>query len=163
GDVLLQVAFHARVAQEREDGFDIDDVAEAIVTKLVRRHPHVFAGVSVAGAEEVSDNWEAIKAAERAEKGRDSVFDGVPMNQPALTLTAQLQRRAARIGAPEDPPEGVSPLGARLFDLVRQARAEGLDPEAELRAAARAYRDRVLVWEREKDGDRSRGGNRTGE
>jgi XTP/dITP diphosphohydrolase len=144
GDVLLQVAFHARVA----DGFDIDDVAEGIVSKLVRRHPHVFGSVTVTGAEEVNDNWETIKAAERAAKGADSAFDGVPLGQPALTLAAKLQRRAERVEAPADlPAEGVSPLGRQLFDLVRQARAEGLDPEAELRTAARAYRDRVRDWE----------------
>ncbi|SDQ48453.1 MazG family protein [Thermostaphylospora chromogena] len=151
GDLLLQVAFHSRVAQERpreRDGFDIDDVAEGIVNKLVRRHPHVFGSLQVEGEEQINDNWEAIKAAERAEKGRESALDGVPMGQPALTLAAQLQRRAERLGAPADlPAEGVSPLGARLFELVRQARAEGLDPEAELRAAARAYRDRVRAWE----------------
>lgn len=160
GDLLLQVAFHARVAHERSGGFDIDDVAEGIVAKLVRRHPHVFADTRVEGAEEVSDNWETIKAAERAAKNdgdAGSVLDGVPMGQPALSLTAQLLRRAERAGAPagllpgrSDLPGSAEPaegLGARLFDLVRQAHAAGLDPEAELRAAARAYRDRVRAWE----------------
>ncbi|GAA3442298.1 MazG family protein [Planomonospora venezuelensis] len=153
GDLLLQVAFHARVAQDRAgdpdgSGFDIDDVAAGIVDKLVRRHPHVFAAVQVDGAEEVSDNWETIKAAERAAKsGGDagSAVDGVPMGQPALSLAAQLLRRAERVGSPADPPaEG---LGGRLFELVRQAHAEGLDPEAELRAAARVYRDRIRAGE----------------
>ncbi|ADG89827.1 MazG family protein [Thermobispora bispora] len=153
GDLLLQVVFHARVAQERppeEDGFDIDDVAVGIVDKLVRRHPHVFSGVKVSGADEVSDNWEAIKAAERAAKGEpDSVLAGVPMGQPALSLAAQLLRRAARGGVPAELAENLSsPLGARLFALVRQAVADGLDPEAELRAAAREYRGRVEEWER---------------
>ncbi|MFC4058443.1 MazG family protein [Planomonospora corallina] len=151
GDLLLQVAFHARVAQDRpaeEGGFDVDDVAAGIVDKLVRRHPHVFASVEVDGAEQVSDNWEAIKAAERAAKsGGDagSAVDGVPMGQPALSLAAQLLRRAARVGAPTVLPEDVPAdgLGARLFELVRQAHAEGLDPEAELRAVARAYRDHI--------------------
>ncbi|GLW07310.1 nucleoside triphosphate pyrophosphohydrolase [Microtetraspora sp. NBRC 13810] len=148
GDVLLQVAFHARVAKERADGFDIDDVAEGIVAKLVRRHPHVFGEVTVEGADEVNANWEAIKAAERAEKGRESALDGVPLGQPALTLAAALQRRADRIGAPAGLPEdAASALGRRLFELVRQARADGLDPEAELRAAARAYAALVRSWE----------------
>ncbi|WP_329086055.1 MazG family protein [Streptosporangium sp. NBC_01469] len=148
GDLLLQVAFHARVAGERPDGFDVDDVAEGIVAKLVRRHPHVFADTRVEGAGEVSANWETIKAAERAAKnGGDpgSAVDGVPMGQPALSLVAQLLRRAERAGAPAALPEGVPAdgLGARLFELVRQAQATGLDPEAELRAVARAYRDQV--------------------
>ncbi|WP_031163302.1 MazG family protein [Streptosporangium roseum] len=152
GDLLLQVVFHARVAHDRADGFDIDDVAEGIVSKLVRRHPHVFADTRVEGAEEVSDNWETIKAAERAAKnGGDSgsVLDGVPMGQPALSLAAQLLRRAERAGAPAVLPAepAAGDLGARLFELVRQAHAAGLDPEAELRATARRYRDRVRAWE----------------
>jgi len=102
GDVLLQVLFHARVASERTDGtgFDIDDVATQIADKLVRRHPHVFADVSVAGADEVLKNWDTIKAGERAAAGggSSSALDGVPMAQPALSLAAQLQReRAQRI------------------------------------------------------------------
>ncbi|MFF3438035.1 MazG family protein [Streptosporangium sp. NPDC002721] len=148
GDLLLQVVFHARVAGDAPDGFDVDDVAEGIVAKLVRRHPHVFADTRVEGAGEVSANWETIKAAERAAKnGGDpgSAVDGVPMGQPALSLAAQLLRRAERAGAPATLPEGIPAdgLGARLFELVRQAGEAGLDPEAELRAVARAYRDRI--------------------
>src|SRR5215831_9532392 len=104
GDVLLQVMFHARIAAERTDGtgYTIDDVAEGIVAKLVRRHPHVFADVTVSGPEEVKQNWDAIKAAERAEAGDTSVsvLDTVPFGQPALSLAAQLQHRAERAGAP---------------------------------------------------------------
>ncbi|HYS33581.1 MAG TPA: MazG family protein, partial [Streptosporangiaceae bacterium] len=104
GDVLLQVLFHARVAAERTDGtgFDIDDVARGIADKLVRRHPHIFADVSVSGADEVKRNWDAIKAGERAAagNGQSSALDGVPMGQPALPLAAQLQRRAQSAGAP---------------------------------------------------------------
>jgi len=144
GDLLLQVVFHARVAE----AFDIDDVAEGIVEKLVRRHPHVFGSVRAESADEVNDNWEAIKAAERAAKGEASVLDGVPMGQPALSLAAQLVRRAERAGAPESLAAAVGQGVAReLFDLVRRAREAGLDPEAELRAAARSYRDRVHAWE----------------
>jgi XTP/dITP diphosphohydrolase len=154
GDVLLQVAFHGELAGERTDGtgFTIDDIADGIVAKLVRRHPHVFGDVSVTGADEVNRNWETIKAAERA--GADgapaSAFDGVPLGQPALSLAAQLQRRAERAGAPPaaaDLPPGVSDIGAELFALVARARRAGLDPELELRTAARAYRDQVLAWE----------------
>ncbi|MEV5575696.1 MazG family protein [Spirillospora sp. NPDC052269] len=153
GDVLMQVAFHAVVASERDDdtAFTIDDVAAGIVDKLVRRHPHVFADVTVRDADEVNANWEQIKAAERAEKKGEaaSVLDGVPMGQPALSLAAQLQRRAARVELPEDDYEVAgSDLGSRLFSLVRQAQAEGVDAEAELRAAARAFADRVRAWER---------------
>jgi XTP/dITP diphosphohydrolase len=154
GDVLLQVLFHARVASERTDGtgFTIDDVADGIAGKLVRRHPHVFSDVSVSGADEVKQNWDAIKAAEReaASGGPGSALDGVPFGQPALALAAQLQRRAARAGVPEelaDLAPAPSEIGAQLFALAARAARAGLDPERELRAAARAYRDRVLAWE----------------
>jgi XTP/dITP diphosphohydrolase len=168
GDVLLQVLFHARVASERTDGtgFDIDDVATQIAEKLVRRHPHVFADVSVAGADEVLKNWDTIKAGERAAAGgaSSSALDGVPMAQPALSLAAQLQRRAHAAGGPasladltadaaadataEPDQDPVSAIGAELFALVAKARSAGVDPELELRAAARAFRDRFREWER---------------
>jgi uncharacterized protein YabN with tetrapyrrole methylase and pyrophosphatase domain len=165
GDVLLQVAFHARLAAERTDGtgWTIDDVADGIVAKLIRRHPHVFSDVAVAGADEVSVNWETIKAAERAEKAASraaaggvaaSALDGVALGQPALSLVAQLQRRAERAGAPGGlvaDAAGVSSIGAELFALVAKAREAGVDPEFELRAAARAYRDQVLAWEQDQD------------
>ena len=115
GDVLLQVVFHARIAAERDDGtsFTVDDVADGIVTKLVRRHPHVFADVTVSGAEDVKRNWDEIKREEKralalrrgdAADGQaaPSALDGVPFGQPALALAAQLQRRAARAGVPEE-------------------------------------------------------------
>jgi XTP/dITP diphosphohydrolase len=171
GDVLLQVVFHARIAAERVDGtgFTIDDVAAGIVDKLIRRHPHVFGDVHVSGPEDVKRNWDAIKAAERASAGGPppSVVGSVPFSQPALALAAQLQRRAERAGAPpeladlpvtapagngEAEPKGVSDIGAELFSLVAKARAAGLDPELELRAAARRYRDRVQTWEQTRNG-----------
>lgn len=95
GDVLLQVVFHARLAQAR-NGFDIDDVATGIADKLVRRHPHVFADVDVADAGEVKDNWERIKADEKPE--RTSVFDGVPTSLPSIPRTDKVLSRAARLG-----------------------------------------------------------------
>ena len=158
GDVLLQVVFHARVAQERTDGtgYDIDDVADGIISKLTRRHPHVFGDVSVSGPDEVKKNWDSIKAAERAAAGNGepvSALDGVPMSQPALSLASQLLRRAARAGVPVElaeqdaGDEKVSDLGRQLLALVVQAQAAGLDPELELRAAARAYDKRVRDWE----------------
>ncbi|HEY0717631.1 MAG TPA: MazG family protein [Streptosporangiaceae bacterium] len=158
GDVLLQVLFHAEVASERDDGtgYTIDDVADGIVAKLVRRHPHVFAGVAVTGPDEVVLNWDEIKKAERAQQASPgdepgSALDGVPLGQPGLSLATQLQRRAARAGLPDEllatdqPGDG---LGDQLFALVATARAADLDPELELRSAARRYRDRVRAWER---------------
>lgn len=157
GDVLLQVVFHARVAQERTDGtgYSIDDVADGIIGKLTRRHPHVFGDVAVSGPDEVKQNWDAIKATERAAAtdGPVSALDGVPMSQPALSLAAQLLRRAARAGAPhglatlDGSEPAVSELGRQLFALVVQAQTVGIDPELELRAAARAYDRLVRDWE----------------
>jgi XTP/dITP diphosphohydrolase len=157
GDVLLQVVFHARIAAERADGYTVDDVADGIVAKLVRRHPHVFGDVTVADADEVKLNWDAIKKQERAERsglsagqpGDSSVLDGVPFGQPALALAAQLQRRAGRAGVPASLARmDGEDIGAELFRLVAKAREAGLDPELELRAAARRYRDLVRSWER---------------
>ena len=118
GDVLLQVMFHARIAAERDDGtgFTINDVADGIVAKLVRRHPHVFGDVTVTGPDEVKRNWDEIKREEKraraaahgegngpgAGQAPPSVLDGVPFGQPALALAAQLQRRAARAGVPDE-------------------------------------------------------------
>jgi len=176
GDVLLQVAFHARIAAERDDGYDIDDVADGIVAKLVRRHPHVFADVPVSGADEVTRNWDDIKKQEKRERAEragaaaasadpPSALDGVPFAQPALALATQLQRRAERAGIPGDlarldgdpgdddgDPGSIDgdpgDIGRDLFRLVARARAAGCDPETELRAAARRYRDLVHDWER---------------
>ena len=138
GDVLLQVVFHARLAEEADPPWSVDDVAGDLVDKLVRRHPHVFAGAS---ADDLEGSWEALKA---AEKGRTSVTDGVPLSQPALALAAKLQRRAARLGAPVP---GYDGLGGELWELVRRCREVGLDPEEALRLTARGYRDALAAAE----------------
>jgi XTP/dITP diphosphohydrolase len=144
GDLLLQVVFHARVAAELGDdgGFDIDDVAGGIVDKLVHRHPHVFAGLDVAGVDEVEANWETLKA---TEKGRSSVLEGVPLALPALALADKVVGKAAKVGV--TPVRGSS-LGDRLLALVVEARAAGQDPEQELRDAVRRVADSVRDAER---------------
>jgi XTP/dITP diphosphohydrolase len=148
GDVLLQVAFHARLAEELPsgEGWSIDDVAGDLVAKLIRRHPHVFADTAVSGRDEVEANWDVIKA---AEKRRSSATDGVPLGQPALSLAAKLLSRSEKAGVSVATPAGdPDRIGARLFDLAREARAAGVDPEAALRAVARDYRDAVVAAER---------------
>ena len=152
GDLLLQVYFHARIASEdQERGFDIEDVARGIVDKLVYRHPHVFAGLEVADADEVDRNWEALKA---AEKQRSSPFDGIPQTLPALLLAdkalGRIEKRGLETGpcGPPRPPGRRAPsppraIGDRLLDLVREARREGLDPEQELRDAVRRLMGRL--------------------
>ena len=163
GDVLFQVLFHARIASERsaaEGGFTIDDVADTLAAKLIRRHPHVFGSVPASSAADVNANWEEIKKAERAQKaaetgsGPPSALDGVVFGQPALSLAAQLQRRAARAGFPVSPPSSAGHgtvaenLGEELFRLVARASEAGIDPELELRSAARRYADLMRSWER---------------
>ena len=160
GDVLLQVVFHAQVAADA-GGFTVDDVADGIVDKLVRRHPHVFGDTTVADAAEVTANWDALKAAEKPE--RTGVFDGVAAGQPAISYTEQLQRRAAKTGfdwssdaeaaervraevaeflAAGDDDERAHELGDLLMSVVSLAGRHGIDAEMALRAAAGRFRRR---------------------
>jgi len=140
GDLLLQVAFHARLAQELPEGqrWSIDDVAGDLVDKLVRRHPHVFDGASAADLE---SSWDALKA---AEKGRTSVTEGVPFGQPALSLASKLQKRGGRLGVPLPEYDGV---GGELWALVARCREAGVDPEQALREVSRTYRDSLAAAE----------------
>ena len=143
GDVLLQVYFHSRIAQDHPtDPFTIDDVAGAIADKLISRHPHVFAGVEVSGTQEIIENWEAIKA---KEKGRTSPIEGVAMSQPALSLVSKLIYRADKYGAPLDiakyqseVPATEESIGAALASVIAWAYEHEIDPELALRAQARA-------------------------
>jgi XTP/dITP diphosphohydrolase len=140
GDVLLQVVFHARIAEEDPDSpFSIDDVAGTIVTKLIHRHPHVFGDATATTPEEVKEHWLRTKA---VEKQRESVTDGIPLHQPGLALAAKLASRVRSAGleVPLPPSEGI---GYELLALAARAESEGVDPEAALRAAARAYRDAI--------------------
>jgi XTP/dITP diphosphohydrolase len=155
GDLLLQVVFHSRIAAEHTEApWSVDDVAGDIVDKLVRRHPHVFAGTVAqpAGtaqpvetaqealtAGDVEATWETLKS---AEKGRSSAVDGVPMGLPALSLAAKLIHRAHSHGV-EVPVTDDDGVGSRLMQLVTDSQAAGLDAEQELRAAARRYAARV--------------------
>ncbi|MFN2489725.1 MAG: YabN family protein [Actinomycetota bacterium] len=151
GDVLLQVAFHARLA-EQEGRFDLAEVADGIVAKLVHRHPHVFGDVEVADAAEVLRNWETIKS---SEKDRSDPFEDIPSALPALLAASKTQKRAARLGFSAGEDEARARLGEALasddgvgralFWLVAVARARGTDPEAALRRATRAFRDRVAA------------------
>jgi len=119
GDLLLQVVFHARMAEEA-GRFDFDDVARAIVTKLIRRHPHIFADEVQRTSAEQTEAWETIKAAERAAKatGRPAgVLDDVPAGLPALTRAVKLTRRAGRVGFDW-------PSAAEVLDKLREETAE---------------------------------------
>ncbi|MEU1815234.1 nucleoside triphosphate pyrophosphohydrolase [Streptomyces roseifaciens] len=144
GDVLLQVVFHARIAQDDPDEpFSVDDVAGVIVDKLIHRHPHVFGEESAETPEEVRAHWMRTKD---AEKGRESVTEGVPLGQPALALAAKLASRVRSQGLDVTLPAGDG-IGYELLALAVRAEAAGTDPETALRAAARTYRDAIRAAE----------------
>ena len=160
GDLLLQVAFHAQIAAD--DGeWDVDDVAEGIVAKLIRRHPHVFGDVEVSGADEVLANWERIKADEKGERGH--VADDIPPTLPSLARAAKVQRRAAGFGFEwrtresamkalreeideldhaTDHSNAEEEIGDVLFATVAVARKHDVDAESALRRTIRGFAQR---------------------
>ncbi len=175
GDLLLQVVFHARMAEEA-GSFDLDAVAEAICDKMIRRHPHVFGTGQASDAAAVSASWEAIKAAERAEKGQAAgQLDGITLGLPALTRAVKLQKRAAEVGfdwpshrevldkldeemgelavemaAPpsqESQTRMTEELGDVLFVFANLARHLKVDPEAALRACNAKFERRFRAVE----------------
>ncbi len=158
GDILLQVLFHARLAEELpiDQRFSIDDVARDLVAKLVRRHPHVFADAAARdsaadSAATVNESWERLKI---AEKSRTSATDGVPLAQPALALAAKLVTRADRAELDVEPSDGgLDGIGGRLMAVVRDAVAQGVDPESALRDTARAYRHAMQAVEASEAAD----------
>lgn len=164
GDLLLQIAMHAAIAEE-QGRFTAADVSEGEAAKMVSRHPHVFGDVQVSSAEEVLRNWEARKAADAAANGKAGqlVLDRVPSTLPALAWTYNMQKRAARVGfeapgpAPVEaveeraqalrgaPPDGAgveAAVGELLLAAVTLARTLKVNPEDALRAAGQRYRDR---------------------
>ena len=150
GDVLLQVALHARMAHDAEHPWTIDDLAAGLVTKLVRRNPHVFGDERVADIDEIMANWERIK---QEEKARGSALDGIASSQPALALAEKILSKARRANLPVELPsppsliEDADDLGAALFDLVARAYELDLDAEAALRRAALAQAEAIRAAE----------------
>ena len=174
GDLLYQIEFHATIA-EQEGRFTMADVAQGVHDKLVRRHPHVFGDVVAEDTTTVLSNWDAIK---QTEKGRTSIFEGVPRSLPSLSYADAVQRKAAKVGfdwpdvegalpkiaeevaevrvaADGDDPQAVhEELGDLLFAVVNVARHLGVEPEAALRAATHKFRGRfeqVEVLARERN------------
>ncbi|MEO8163154.1 MAG: nucleoside triphosphate pyrophosphohydrolase, partial [Ilumatobacteraceae bacterium] len=171
GDLLYQIEFHAAIA-EQQGRFSMSDIARAIHSKLVRRHPHVFGDVKVTSADEVVATWDAVKQAERDTKaeensGRSSAFDGVASSSPSLILATKLQKRAADVGFDWPDAEGAyakiaeetaelrraiesgenpdivrMELGDLLFSVVNLSRHIGHDAELALRTAANKFRGR---------------------
>jgi XTP/dITP diphosphohydrolase len=150
GDVLLQVALHARMAHDAEHPWTIDDLAAGLVTKLVRRNPHVFGDEEVVDVAEITANWERIK---QEEKARGSALDGIASSQPALALAEKILSKARRANLPVELPvppaevEDADGLGAALFDLVARAYELDLNAEAALRRAALAQADAIRAAE----------------
>jgi XTP/dITP diphosphohydrolase len=143
GDLLLQVYFHSRMAEEdSKQPFNIEDVAKSVADKLIRRHPHVFAGEVVDSSADVLENWEKQKA---AEKGRTSAIDGVPLAQPALPLATKVLYRLKKLNYDLSVSEPIKlkadvdqdQFGQILLGLITQAVDKGLDPEAALRQATK--------------------------
>jgi XTP/dITP diphosphohydrolase len=153
GDLLLQVYFHSRMAEEdKKQPFNIEDVAKGVADKLIRRHPHVFSDAVVGSSSEVLENWEAQKA---VEKGRTSAIDGVPLAQPALPLVSKLLYRASKSNYQLPKAESVKlpdemnqdQFGELLLSLISQAVDKGLDPEAALRGAAKTIITQIKAHE----------------
>jgi XTP/dITP diphosphohydrolase len=152
GDLLLQVVFHARIAQETDSSFSLDAIAQGVVDKLVRRHPHVFTDLVVSSNEELEANWAKIK---EEEKQRESVTDGVPQAMPALQLATQLIYRARKSGVVAGDSQTKESLrevigdvnqeqiAALLVATVELAREADIDAESVLRAEMMRYRSKV--------------------
>ena len=132
GDVLLQVYLHAAIAAQAGQ-FDIQDVAEGLRQKMLRRNPHVFGEVEETDPVRINETWESVKA---AEKERSGVLDGIPLALPALTRASKVLDRLERSGADAPVPDP-DDLGDRLLSLVIEARSAGADPEQALRDAVR--------------------------
>ena len=162
GDLLLQVAYHAQMAEER-GLFRFDDVVKAICSKMIERHPHVFGEVGRRSEEEIVEDWEKRKHQERAAYGTSGVLGGVPKAQPALTRAFKLQKRAARVGfdweelrqveekieeelrelrEARNPEEQAAEIGDLLFTVVNYARYCGLRPEEILHRACSRFTQR---------------------
>lgn len=158
GDLLLQVVFHARIAQENvDDPWTIDDVANGIIEKLIRRHPHVFADVVIESEVELEASWHAQKA---KEKGRESVMDGIPSSLPALVMAGKVLARStayadgigpsAQYEAALNAFDGVvdeQGLGDLILALVAMGREQGWDAESALRARVRDRMNLVRTLE----------------
>lgn len=156
GDLLLQVVFHARIAQENDPSFTLDEIAAGVVAKLERRHPHVFTDMDVQTQEQLEENWAQIK---REEKQRESVIDGVPKALPALQLATQLLYRSRKLEVDfenkvlTDSISGLlgelsqEKIAELLISAVQLARSADLDAESCLRSAMSDYANLVRATE----------------
>lgn len=175
GDVLLQIVFHARIAEENGE-FDIADIADSISEKMINRHPHVFGGKKLDKPSQVVDQWEVIKQKE-AGKARNSLLDGIPVALPALTKAHRVQERVSRVGFDWSKAEDAlvkvgeefeeltdaannagheeieHEFGDILFSLVNMSRFIGVDPESSLQKAVSRFTARFKYMERKLAGE----------
>lgn len=171
GDVMIQILVHSEIARQ-EGRFDIGDVCKLLREKLIRRHPHVFGNVEVAGVDEVLHNWEEIKSGEPGYEDRQSILDGVPRSLPALMQAAEVTKRASKVGFDWPDISGVlaklreemgeleseikagetaraaEEIGDVLFTLVNLSRFLGVDPEEALRHTVARFFERFREIER---------------
>lgn len=172
GDLLLNIMLQAQIADE-SDNFNIYDVIESLIEKLIRRHPHVFGNVDVENADEVVKNWESIKSQEEGYEDRESILDGIPIALPALLRGQKIQKRAARVGfdwnnisdvinkveeelnevndslEKDDQNEIEMEIGDLLFAVVNLCRFVDLQAEETLRKANRKFVRRFKLLENE--------------
>lgn len=170
GDLLYQVYAHSQIASEL-DLFDIDDVADGISEKLIRRHPHVFGNESISDPEGVKARWEEIKKSEKSE--RESILDGIPSHLPALVKAYRIQEKVSHVGFDWEKPEDAAAkideeisefrealetgdmnkitdeAGDVLFSIVNVMRLSGIDPENALRKTIAKFADRFRYIEKE--------------
>ncbi len=167
GDVMFHLAFHIHMAKE-EGRFDETNVFDSVISKLVRRHPHVFGDRKVAGAQDVLESWQDLKRAEKSEDDESSILDGIPKSLPALAQAQVIQQRAAGVGFDwedaggvldkvaeelaeiadaEDDAEREREMGDLLFSVVNAARWMNIDSETSLRAADERFRQRFATME----------------
>ena len=171
GDLLLQVVYHAQMANE-QSAFDFHDVVAGICAKMVHRHPHVYGTEDASGGEPRERRWEELKAAERAASGATSVLDGIALSLPSLKRAEKLQKRAARVGfdwpdatgarakideelqevdEASTPIEQSQEIGDLLFSVVNWARHLKVDPEEALRGANSRFETRIRHMETNAD------------
>ena len=138
GDVLLQVVFHAKIAQDR-GAFDINDVCDTVSKKLIYRHPHIFGQMKLETSEQVLEMWEEVKKKEKQQKTVSESIDQIAKTLPALIYAEKVQKKAAKSGLEITPAANSDDIGDRLFEIVAEARAKGIDPEKALMDATNRF------------------------
>lgn len=138
GDVLLQVVFHAKIAQDR-GAFDINDVCDTVSKKLIYRHPHIFGQMKLETSEQVLEMWEEVKKKEKQQKTVSESIDQIAKTLPALIYAEKVQKKAAKAGVEIKTDCKSDDIGDRLFEIVAEARAKGIDPEKALMDATNRF------------------------